>query len=305
MDRLQSMLIFTRVADLGSFTQAAEQLQMPRPTVSTAVQELEDHLRVRLLHRTTRKVALTEEGTAYYERCVRVLADIDDAEALFSGVAAGPRGVVRVDLPERLALHTVIPALPQFFRQYPDIRLVLSVSDRLVDLIQEGIDCVVRVGHLSDSSLVARRIGCFEQINCAARSYLASHGTPETPAELANHLQVGFFSSQTGRDLDWEYQAQDQVHYVKVPSQISVNSAQAYLACCQAGLGIIQAPLEGLAERLASGEFEEILSAWRPAPLPVSVLYPHGRHLAPRVRVFIEWVAQLLEPKTRLPSQAG
>ncbi|HDR9302111.1 TPA: LysR family transcriptional regulator, partial [Burkholderia multivorans] len=168
MDHLQAMRIFARVAHLGSFTKAAEQLQLPRPTVSNAVQYLEKHLKVRLLQRTTRRVGLTAEGTTYYERCVRLLADLDDAETLFEEAGASPRGVVRVDLPERFALHRVIPALPDFHARYPDLRVVVSTTDRFVDLVADGIDCAVRVGMLSDTSLVARRIGEMAQLNCAS-----------------------------------------------------------------------------------------------------------------------------------------
>ncbi|QCP53875.1 LysR family transcriptional regulator [Trinickia violacea] len=214
MDHLQAMRVFARVAQLGSFTKAAEQMQLPRPSVSNAIHYLEEHLRVRLLQRTTRRVSLTHEGSAYYARCVQVLADIDDAESLFSDATAGPRGAVRVDLPERLALHTVIPALPEFFAKYPDIRVVLSASDRIIDLIEDGVDCAVRVGVLSDTTLVARRIGMFEQINCASPAYIEQYGMPSTPDDL---------------------------------------------------------------------------------PLPVSVVFPHGRYLAPRVRIFVDWVAQLIE----------
>lgn len=294
MDHLQAMKIFARVAELGSFTKAAEQMQLPRPTVSNAIQYLESHLRVRLLQRTTRRVALTPEGAAYRGRCVQVLADIDDAEALFADVAAGPRGAIRVDLPERLALHLVIPALPDFFARYPDIRVVLSATDRMIDLIEDGVDCAVRVGALADTTLVARRIGEFGQINCASRGYIEKHGLPRTPADLPNHLAVGFFSSRTGRDLDWEYEEHGTLRTLAMRSVVSVNSAHAYLGCCLAGLGMIQGPLSSNEPLLESGELVEVLKAWKAPPLPVSVVFPHGRHLAPRVRIFVDWVAELI-----------
>jgi LysR family transcriptional regulator, regulator for bpeEF and oprC len=295
MDHLQAMRVFARVAQLGSFTKAAEQLQLPRPSVSNAIQYLEEHLRVRLLQRTTRRVSLTHEGSAYYARCVQVLADIDDAESLFSDATAGPRGAIRVDLPERLALHTVIPALPDFFAQYPDIRVVLSASDRIIDLIEDGVDCAVRVGVLSDTTLVARRIGMFEQINCASPAYVERYGMPSTPDDLPQHVAVGFFSSRTGRDLDWEYEEDGEMRFVKMRSLVSVNSAHAYLGCCLAGLGMIQVPRDNIAELIAAGQLVEVLPEWKAAPLPVSVVFPHGRHLAPRVRIFIDWVAQLIK----------
>ncbi|KVT78790.1 transcriptional regulator [Burkholderia ubonensis] len=296
MDHLHAMRIFARVAHLGSFTKAAEQMQLPRPTVSNAVQYLEKHLTIRLLQRTTRRVALTAEGATYYERCARLLADLDDAETLFEDAGASPRGVIRVDLPERFALDKVIPAIPSFHARYPDLRIVMSTTDRFVDLIADGIDCAVRVGALSDTSLVARRIGELAQVNCASPAYLARHGTPRSPDDLPEHVAVGYFSSRTGRELDWEYADMDtgEIHAVKMRSIVSVNSSQAYLACCVAGLGLIQAPRDGLDAPLADGTLVEVLPEWNAAPLPVSVVFPHGRHLAPRVRIFVDWLANAL-----------
>ncbi|OJA79612.1 transcriptional regulator [Burkholderia ubonensis] len=296
MDHLHAMRIFARVAHLGSFTKAAEQMQLPRPTVSNAVQYLEKHLKIRLLQRTTRHVALTAEGATYYERCARLLADLDDAETLFEDAGASPRGVIRVDLPERFALDKVIPAIPSFHARYPDLRIVMSTTDRFVDLIADGIDCAVRVGALSDTSLVARRIGELAQVNCASPAYLARHGTPRSPDDLPEHVAVGYFSSRTGRELDWEYADMDtgEIHAVKMRSIVSVNSSQAYLACCVAGLGLIQAPRDGLDAPLADGTLVEVLPEWNAAPLPVSVVFPHGRHLAPRVRIFVDWLANAL-----------
>ncbi|MFA8388989.1 LysR substrate-binding domain-containing protein [Burkholderia ubonensis] len=296
MDHLHAMRIFARVAHLGSFTKAAEQMQLPRPTVSNAVQYLEKHLKIRLLQRTTRRVALTAEGATYYERCARLLADLDDVETLFEDAGASPRGVIRVDLPERFALDKVIPAIPSFHARYPDLRIVMSTTDRFVDLIADGIDCAVRVGALSDTSLVARRIGELAQVNCASPAYLARHGTPRSPDDLPEHVAVGYFSSRTGRDMDWEYADMDtgEMHAVKMRSIVSVNSSQAYLACCLAGLGLIQAPRDGLDAPLAHGTLVEVLPEWNAAPLPVSVVFPHGRHLAPRVRIFVDWLADAL-----------
>ena len=296
MDHLQAMRIFARVAHLGSFTKAAEQLQLPRPTVSNAVQYLEKHLKILLLQRTTRRVALTADGATYDERCVQLLADLDDAETLFEDAGASPRGVIRVDLPERFALNQVIPALPDFHARYPDLRVAISTTDRFVDLVADGIDCAVRVGALSDTSLVARRVGEMAQINCASPAYLARHGTPRSPDDLPDHVAVGYFSSRTGRELDWEYADMDsgEMHTVKMHSVVSVNSSQAYLACCLAGLGLIQAPRDGLAPLLADGSLVEVLPEWRAGPLPVSVVFPTGRHLAPRVRIFVDWLAETL-----------
>ena len=294
MDRLQAMQIFARVAEQGSFTRVAEQLRLPRPTVTHAVQYLESRMHVRLLQRTTRKVTLTEEGAAFYERCLRILGELDDAEAMFSEISAVPRGTIRFELPERIAHRLVVPALPAFMAQYPDLRIVLSASDRLANLIDEGIDCVVRVGELVDSSLVARRICSWPQIVVAAPSYIDEHGAPETIEDLAEHIAVGFFSSRTGRDFDWEFLQDGKTRLVKMRSNVSVNSAESYMQCCRQGLGLIQFPNTGLLDLVKTGELVQVLEDVEAPPMPVSLLYPHGRHLPPRVRVFADWVRELI-----------
>lgn len=294
MDQLKSMQIFRCVAECKSFAQAAEQLDLPRPTVTNAVQRLERQLGVRLLQRTTRKVSLTLDGATYLERALRLLNELDDINALFLGTERVPAGVMRVDLPERLARLNVIPALPDFFARYPDIQLRLGANDRFADLVGEGIDCAVRVGHLRDSSLIARRIGTMQQINCGSRAYLDRHGRPQNLADLSRHVAVNFFSSQSGRDLEWEYQEDGKDHTISMRSMISVSSSEAYLASCLAGLGLVQVPRMGVEPLLESGELEEVLSKWRPAPLPVSVVYSHNKHLSPRVRVFVDWLTGVL-----------
>ncbi len=291
MDQFKAMQVFRAVAQCKSFAQAAELLDLPRPTVTNAVQSVEQHLGVRLLQRTTRKVSLTMEGEIYLERCTRLLNELDDMNGLFAG--PGP-GTIRVDMPERLARTQIIPQLPQFLHQYPGIKVRIGSRDRFVDLVGEGIDCAVRVGKLRDSSLIAKRVGELEQINVGARSYFAQHGIPHTLDDLAQHTAVNFFSSQTGRDLDWEYQHEGQDHVVAMRSVVSVSSTEAYTAACLAGLGLIQAPRLGLEDMLASGELVEVLPAWRAAPLPVAVVYSHNRHLSPRVRAFVDWVASVL-----------
>lgn len=293
MDQLRGMQIFRTVAECKSFTLAAERLDLPRPTVTNAVQAIERQLGVRLLQRTTRKVSLTVEGQVYFDRCSRVLADVDDLNNLFSATAR-PHGVVRVDLPERMAHRQLIPRLPDFFARYPDLQLRVGASDRFADLVGEGIDCAVRVGTLRDSGLIARRIGQMEQINVAAPAYLAAHGTPRTPADLPHHLAVNFYSSQTGRDIEWEYLDDGAVKTVGMRALVAVASSEAYLACCRAGLGMIQVPRLGLEPDLAAGELVEVMPEWRPAPLPVSVVYSHNRHLSARVRAFVDWVAEVL-----------
>lgn len=295
MDKLQAMQIFVKVAECASFTKASQLLDLPPATVTTAVKTLERRLGVQLMHRTTRKVALTEEGSIYLDRCTRLLADVDDAEALFAGSGAKPSGVVRIDLPERTARLMVIPALPDFFAQFPDIQLKLSSSDRFIDLVGEGVDLVVRAGILTDSSLIARTLGSMQQINCASPHYLNTHGRPASLAALREgHYAVNFFSSRTGRDLPWEYMENGELHTLKLPSRVSVASSEAYVACALAGMGLIQAPREGIQGHLQAGELEEVLPAQRPAPLPVSIVYAHNRHLSQRVRAVVDWMAAIL-----------
>jgi DNA-binding transcriptional LysR family regulator len=295
MDQFRHMQVFRAVAECCSFAKEAEQLDLPRPTVTNAVQALERQLGVRLLQRTTRKVSLTVEGSLYLERCARILAELEDVNALFAANGARPSGVVRVDLPERLALHQLIPRLPAFFAAFPDITLRIGASDRYANIVGEGIDCAVRVGVLRDSSLVARRLGQLEQANFAAPAYLRAHGTPAHPRELAQHLAVSYFSSQTGRDMEWEYLEDGVVHTAPMRSQVAAASSEAYFACCAAGLGLIQAPRMGMGAALAAGTVQEVLPRWRPAPLPVAVVYAHARQLPPRVKAFVDWVVASLE----------
>lgn len=295
MDQLKAMQIFRTVAECNSFARAAARLDLPRPTVTNAVQRVEQQLGVRLLQRTTRKVSLTVEGAIYLERCSRVLGELEDMNALFfAGAGRLPSGIVRVDAPERLAHVNLIPKLPQFFALYPDIQVRVGSSDRYADLVGEGIDCAIRAGELRDSGLVARRIGQLEQVNCASADYLARHGTPVVLADLAQHVAVRFFSSQSGRDLDWEYHVDGVDRVVPMRSLVSVSGTEAYVASCRAGLGLIQVPRYGIGPLIDSGELVEVLPAWRPRALPVSVVYSHNRHLSPRVRVFVDWVADAL-----------
>lgn len=294
MDRVRAMQVFAQVAEFGSFSKAAEHLGLPAATVTNTVQALERHLGVRLLQRTTRKVTMTEEGTLYLERSVRLLAELDDMDALFAAAGAKPTGIVRVELPERLARLKIVPLLPDFFRLYPDIQLKLGATDRFVDLVGEGVDCAVRVGPLADSTLVARRVGVMEQVNVGSKDYLDRHGRPRSLSDLSGHLAVNYFSSRTGRDLPWEYVEAGEVRTLKVRSVVSVSSSDAYLACCRAGLGLIQAPRAGIEEHLQSGELEEVLPSFKPAPLPVSVVFSHNKQMSPRVRAFVDWVAAIL-----------
>ena len=302
MDRLQAMQVFTRVVDTNSFTRAAETLDMPRASVTTIIQNLEAFLGVRLMHRTTRRLSLTPDGAAYYERCIRILADVEETETSFQRGNKKPNGKLRIDMPGSIGRLIVIPALCEFHTRYPDIDLQLGLTDRPVDLLTEGVDCVVRVGALQDSSLVARRIGLFEHVSCASPDYLANFGTPRSIEDLENHKAVNYFSSRTGRVIDWSFKVDDKEIEVKMKSIVSVNDADAYVTCGLEGFGLIQPAFYMVLPHLQSGQLVEVLPDLRPLPMPISVVYPHSRHLSAKVRVFVDWIAEIFD---RCPLLSG
>ncbi|HUG59811.1 MAG TPA: LysR family transcriptional regulator [Candidimonas sp.] len=295
MDRFQAMQVFTRVVDANSFTLAADSLGLPRATVTTTIQGLERLLKVRLLNRTTRRLSLTPDGASYYERCIRILADLEDAEASFRDVERGPQGRLRIDTPPSIGRLILIPALCEFHSRYPDIELAIGMSDRLVDMVQEAVDCAIRVGELQDSTMVAKRIGTFESITCAAPAYLEQHGEPRTIEQLENHRAVHYFSGRTGRNIDWNFTVNGQPTAVSMKGSVSVNDAEAYVTCGIKGFGLIQPARYMVAPYLESGALREILSDWTPAPMPISVVYQHNRHLSPKVRVFVDWISELFQ----------
>lgn len=294
MDQLAALRVFARVVEAGNFTKAADSLNMPKPTVTKHVQSLENHLRVRLLNRTTRRVTVTPDGAAYYERAVRLLADLSDMDAGLSNAQSAPQGRLRIDVGSSVARLVIIPALPDFHARYPGIQIDLGVTDRPVDLIGENVDCVVRGGQLHDQSLVARRIGDLHFIACATPGYLATHGVPTHPSELDDkHHIVGYFSARTGRQLPFDYNKDGQRIEVYGRYRVSVNDSNAYLSAALAGLGIIQAPTFMLQEHVTSGALEPVLSEWSSDPVPVYVVYAPNRHVSARLRVFVDWVADL------------
>jgi DNA-binding transcriptional LysR family regulator len=294
MDQLDAMGMFVRVAELESFTRAAEQLAVPKATLSLTIRRLEEQLGTRLLQRTTRRVQLTADGRLCYERCLDLLADVDELRSLFQP-AQRLSGRLRVDMPSRLARLQVIPRLSAFLAQHPDLTLMLSTTDRRVDLVQEGFDCVVRVGTLGSSSLVARRLGQYRQINCASPAYLARHGLPGTLADLAQHQLIHYGSDLGGEQTGFEVLGSDgRVERHPMAGALTVNDSESYLAAALAGLGIIQLPEQGVAELLARGELVALLPEWQAPPLPIHVLYGHRRQLAPRVQAFIQWLEGVL-----------
>jgi LysR family transcriptional regulator for bpeEF and oprC len=297
------MEVFVQVVDAGGFTRAAEHMQLPKATVSTLIQSLEAALATKLLHRTTRQVSVTADGAAYYERCLRILSDVREAEESLSRTRLSPSGRLRVDAPTGLASDVLIPALPDFFNRYPDIQLELGCSDRTIDLIEEGVDCAVRGGQLADSNLIARRVGILNFVTCATPDYLARYGRPAHPDELVRHRCVNYFSSRTGKLFDWDFARNGERIQVALPGHIAVNDTNAYTAAGLAGLGIVQMPNFMLEPMVADGRFELLLADWTSDPLPVHVVYPQNRHLSAKVRVFVEWVAELFSnhPGMRLP----
>ncbi|RSE81555.1 LysR family transcriptional regulator [Achromobacter denitrificans] len=296
MDRIDLFRVYARVVECTNFSRAADTLALPRSTVSAAVQELEGRLGARLLNRTTRQVAPTQEGAAFYERCLRLIADMEEAENLFRHAAGGPSGTLRVDVPGRVGRLIVAPALPDFLEAYPQIDIALGVTDRTVNLIEEGVDCVLRVGALPDSGLVARPIGMLPLINVASPSYLARHGVPATPADLAGHGCVNYASPTTGRPAPWEWREGGATRSQPLRGRVTVNSAEAYIACCVAGLGLIQIPAYDVQPQIAAGELVEVMPGHRPAPMPMTLLYPQRRPPSRRVQVFADWLEALLKP---------
>ena len=294
MDRIDLFRIFVRVVEGASFTRAADALGMPRSSVSAAMAELESRVGARLLHRTTRKVAPTQDGTAFYERCLRVIDDVEETEGLFRQSGTEPFGKLRVDVPGRIGSLIIAPALPDFLDKYPNIDIDIGVTDRAVNLVEDGTDCVVRVGPLGDSSLIARPIGMLKLINVASPAYLARHGRPNTIAELGSHVSIGYASPSTGRVEPWGWLEGRELRTTPMRSRVTVNSADAYIACCIAGLGLIQIPAYDVRKHIDAGDLVEVMPDHDTAPLPVTLLYPNRKHLSRRVRVFADWLETLL-----------
>ncbi|MGC5703981.1 LysR family transcriptional regulator [Pseudomonas sp. NFXW11] len=291
MDQVKAMKVFVRIYERSSFTLAADDLNLPRATLTHTLNQFEAWLGTRLLERSTRRVRPTLDGEAYYPRCVQLLAELEEAELAFRTVQ--PQGRLRVDMHGTLAGHFVIPRLGQFMQGYPQIELAISEADHFVDLIAEGVDCVLRAGHLGDSSLVARRVASLRQVTCASPEYLARHGQPHCLGDLAEHRAVNYVSRTGNRLYPFEFVRDGQVRQVHIDGALSVFGAEIYSASALAGLGIIQCPHYHVAEALAQGRLREILSDTPPPAMPVSVVYPHSRHLSPRVRVFVDWLAQV------------
>ncbi len=296
MDRFDAMQAFARVVETGSFTKAAATLHMSKTTVTQLVQQLEARLRVRLLNRTTRKVNVTADGAAYYERVVRLLTDIDDAETSLSSASMAPRGRLRVDVPSPLARMLLIPALPTFFTRFPEIQLTVGVSDRIVDIIGENIDCVVRGGEITDQSLVARHIGDLQLGMYATPDYVQRFGRPTHPRELEEerHKTIGFLWSRTGKALPFSMQrGEERIEALGRP-QLTVDDGNAYLAAGLAGLGMLWLPQYMAKPHLASGELLPLFEDWQMPTMPMYLAFPPNRHVSAKVRVFVDWMIELM-----------
>lgn len=289
MDRLATLGLFVRIVERGSFSAAAVDCGISRPAATAAIKALEQRLGMRLLQRSTRHVQPTVEGEAYYRRCVGILADLEDADRGASGAVAG---LVRVDVAGHLARTILLPALPDLLARHPALTVHLGEGERFVDLVREGVDCVVRAGELADSDMVVRRLGTIEEVTVASPTYLAEHGIPNSPDQLDGHHMIGFVSSRTGQPLPLEFTRDGRVIEVALPARVLVGGADTSAAAARLGLGLAQAPRYRFADDLANGTLIEVLADFPPTPTPLSVLYPSNRQLSPRVRVFVDWLVE-------------
>lgn len=294
MDHFGSLRLFTRVIERRSFTDAAADLGIPRSTATEAIRRLEARLGARLLERTTRVVAPTLDGRQFYERCVAILADVEDAEAT---VRSGePHGLLRIDAPGLLTRTFLLPKLPEFLDRHPKIDVHFGQSDRLVDLVREGVDCAIRVGEPADSGLTMRRLGALEEATVASPAYLARHGVPRTIADLTGHLMVGFVSSRTGEALPLEFTVDGRTERIVLPARVTANHSDTTAELARLGFGLTQAPRYRFAREIERGELVEVLPDCPPSPTPVSALFPQNRQMAPRLRVFLDWIGEMFRP---------
>ncbi|ELF6206982.1 TPA: LysR family transcriptional regulator [Pseudomonas putida] len=294
MNKLELLRTFVRVCEVRSFTLAAESLRLPRSTVSEQVRALEKLLGTQLFNRTTRRVQATQDGALLYERSKDLLSGMDEIESLFSADDAELAGRLRIDLPTMMARRVIIPALPQFVQRFPRLEVELSCTDRQVDLLREGFDCVMRIGALHDLDVVARPVGQLSMRNCASPAYLARYGVPQTPQDLAGHQLVHYVRNLGARSAGFEYLQGDELRYQAMAGVVTVNNAEAYSAACLAGLGLIQVPAVGVAEHLQRGELVSLLEDWQAPAMPVSLLYARQRHVPRRVQAFMQWLAAVL-----------
>lgn len=293
MDRLQQFFIFTEVAKRQSFSEVAHRLDLPRSTVTSAIQQLETHYGVRLFHRTTRKVSLTQDGQRILPECQNLLFDYEQLEQLIQTQKQHYRGTLKISMPSRIVHQVIIPELSDFYHRYPDIHLQLNSSDDMTDLIEKGIDCVVRVGELDSSSLIAKFIGHLVMVNCASADYLEQYGIPKQLEDLSQHKLINYAGAVGEKQGEFVYQGGT----VMVDSVLSVNNTEAYSAAACAGLGIIQVPYYDVQDKIEQGILVEVLSAYSAASLPLNILYPNRSYIPKRLEVFMSWVGEVLNRK--------
>ena len=294
MDVFHSMQVFVSVIETGSFTKAAQALHLHRPAVSKTIQLLEQQLGGRLLNRTTRQVNLTPEGEAFYERCKSLLADVSETMSSLGNRPARLVGKLRVDMPVSLAKLLIIPSLMDFQSLYPGIELTIGASDKPIDMLSEGVDCVVRMGELEDSSLIASSIGYLPMVTCAAPSYIERYGTPQSLADLGTHRAVNYFSGNNPRPIEWVFNVDRQVKAMRLESGIRVNDTEAFVASALAGFGLLQGLEISVRSHLQEGSLVQVLGDIAVPAKRVSILYPHREHLPPKVDAFIEWLKALM-----------
>ncbi|CAM2157290.1 LysR family transcriptional regulator, regulator for bpeEF and oprC [Pararobbsia alpina] len=295
MDRFEAMQIFVRVVEARSFSKASDMMNLSPAKVSRTVHLLEERVGVRLLNRSTRSVGVTEDGALFYGRCVRILAEVADAEGLLTKDRRTPSGTVRVDTSAMLARALLLPRLGEFYARYPDIDVRLGLGDRNIDLFQDGVDCVVRMGVIGDASLIARQIGRASIVTCAAPSYIARNGTPRSLDELRAHHAINYVSARTRKSYPFEYRVNDDIVRVDMRSTLAVNDGSTYISAGVLGYGLIQPSRFMVAEHIARGELQEILTNCESPSTPVSLVFPHRRNLSPRLRAFSEWVSDVAQ----------
>ena len=295
MDRFDSMNLLIRVVERQSFTAAASDLGIPRSSATLAIKRFEERLGIRLLHRTTRQVTPTLEGEIYYRRCKAILAEIEDAEAALAGREV--RGLLRIEVHGPTARTFILPELPAFLNRHPALTLHIGEGDRFVDIVREGFDCVIRGGEISDSDMIVRRLGLAQEATFASPAYLRAHGVPRSLEDLRGHEMIGFASSRTGQVLPLEFTVAGEIRTVPLPCRITVTNTDTYAQLARLGFGLMQAPRYRYAEDLTAGRLVDVLHEHPPSPTPISVLYPKSRQLSPRVRVFIDWLVDVVAPK--------
>jgi LysR family transcriptional regulator for bpeEF and oprC len=297
------MEVFSKVVEAGSFSAAARRLELPNATVSTLLRSLEAHLGVRLINRTTRRMHLTDDGAAYYERCRRILGEIAETESALARTRTKPQGKLRVDLPTAFGRMHFVHALPAFMERYPEIKLTLCMTDRRVDFIEDGIDAAVRGGPLEDSSLIARRIHEARYIACASPDYIRRHGEPKSPRDLVNHRCLGFYSPLSEQITPWVFSRNGMSMVHEVDGSIAINSSDVLIEAASVGAGIVFMMDVSVSHAIGNGTLVPLLTDWQTKSVPLSVVYPQTRHLSAKVRVFVDFVASMFPlPRLAVPA---